>query len=192
MKAVWEYRPGLIWRMSAALAAGIILAAGMYFLYIRLFPFRGSPAGVCMHCGAHTRFEPSGWAAFCPRHDALIPVIPPLLIIGETLSLALAAVALWCIIRTMVHRGGPPAAKAVMAVWICATVLGAWVCHAAMPPVTLFLLCAGALLFALTALYTETIESLFMMLALACGLAAGLALLIKLVAWITMGYLQLV
>jgi len=173
--------------LIAALAVSVGAALALYRTYHFLFPFRSAPAGRCMYCGAVTPFGTRGWAAFCVRHGPLA-LLPPLIIIAETVSLFGAASSLWLILRAVFRRGVPRAFAWI--VFTCAAVMTAAMVirHGSFRLGPQFLMGAALLFFVLSAAYVDSLESGIVVIVAALLVAGALALLIQAIQLLLVGY----
>lgn len=177
------------WRKLAAVwAVSTVVALGLYFGYRHLFPYRSVAQGICLACGAQTRLGPRGWADFCPRHNPLTP-LPPLMVIGETLSLLVSAICGWLILRRFARWGGRTVSLGL--VLLCVALMALYVLAAPEPLHMMhhFALALFLLVYALSAAYVDSVESLIIVATVALGGAALLCVVIQVMTWVVMGYL---
>jgi hypothetical protein len=181
----WRGRP--VARLAAVCAISTVVALGLYAGYKYLFPFRATPQGVCLACGAKTMLGPRGWADFCPQHNPLT-LLPPLMVIAEAVSLFCAAISWWLILRRFAHWGGRTVSLGL--VLLCVAAMTLYVL-AAREPLHMghhFVLALFLLGYTLSAAYVDSVESLIMVASVAVGIAALLTFVIQLMSWIVMGY----
>jgi hypothetical protein len=171
-------------------AVSLGTALGLYRSYRFLFPFKTGAVGICMYCGASTDFSPGGWAEFCARHGPLA-LIPPVIVVAETISLFGACASFWLILRAFFLRGVRHAFLWI--VFICATAMvGAMlVGHGSVRLWWHFCMGVVLLFFVLSAAYVDSLESAIVVITSALFIAASLALLIQVASWLLTGYFEI-
>lgn len=177
--------------LAAVCGAGLIAAVSLYRGYACLFPFRFGADGVCLYCGSKTALGPGGWADFCPRHEAFLGILPAVMVAGEALSLAAVAISLWLVVRAAAYRLGRRASLVIVLVSLAAVLSLLLVRGGGGRMMQQFLFALFAMLFVLTAIYVDSIESLFIMTAVALGIAGLVAFLIKMISWVIVGYMAI-
>jgi hypothetical protein len=181
----WRGRP--VARRAAVYVISTVAAIGLYAGYKYLFPFRATPQGVCLACGAKTRLGPMGWADFCPRHNPLT-LLPPLMVIAEAISLSCSAISGWLILRRFAYWGGRTVSLGLMLLCVAAMALYVLTASGPLHMAHHFALALFLLIYTLSAAYVDSVESLIMVASVAVGLAVLLTIVIQFMSWIVMGY----
>ncbi len=174
-------------RLAAVCVISTAVALGLYAGYKYMFPFRAMPQGVCLACGAKTRLGPMGWADFCLRHNPLT-LLPPLMVIAETISLSCSAISGWLILRRFAYWGGRTVSLGL--VLLCVAAMAIYVPTAREPlrMANHFMLALFLLIYILSAAYVDSVETLIMVASVAVGIAVLLTFVIQFMSWIVMGY----
>jgi len=181
----WQGRP--VARLAAVCVISTVAALGLYAGYKYLFPFKAMPQGVCLACGAKTRLGPMGWADFCPRHNPLT-LLPPLMVIAETISLFCSAISGWLILRRFAYWGGRTVSLGLVLLCVAAMALYVLTAREPLHMAHHFVLALFLLIYILSAAYVDSVESLIMVASIAVGIAVLLTFVIQFISWIVMGY----
>jgi hypothetical protein len=176
---------------TAILVLSLIGSIAAYRGYRYIFPFTGMPSGVCRYCGEKTLLGEGGWKAFCPRHTPLMGIVQSLIIFGEAVFLLLAAASFWWLLRLFSRWRGKRASTAILIVCIACVVVFVIMSGGKINLRLQFLVALFISLLGLSAIYMESLESLFTVAIMALILAALVALLLRIISWVLIGYMQL-
>jgi hypothetical protein len=174
-------------RLSATFGVSTAAAAGLLIGYRILFPFRASPRGHCLCCGAQTRLGPAGWADFCARHHPFTP-LPPLMVVAEAVSLFVSAIAGWLILRRIAFLGGRAVSMGLVLLCLAGMALCAFIVPEPLRTWHHFSLALLLLVYVLSAAFVDSVESILTTAAIAVAGAALLTFIIRMLHWIMLGY----
>ena len=175
-------------RTAIVFLVALAAAAGLYKLYGTVFPFSRAPLGICRHCGARTAFIPGGWAPFCPAHTPLFGILQAGMIMLEALFLLAVAVSFWMFLREVVQHGGWSESTVLAVLCLVIAVMFLLATPNRLTAAQRFSAVALYMIYVLSALFIDRMESLMVMLVVAVALSAAVALIVQIAFWVLVGY----